>query len=438
MEIAEASTLGFTLKILPEGGGLIDIPTQNLYGYPLSGLGIQGKRLVFTLGADPASLLRFDASLVGPEVPPRGGAPFPRLEGYYSKVEAGVAAGGRFSLVALPTPASDDLPFDVEVSGGKLRGSLLLPAGEGPFPLVILIAGAGTTDRNGNNYNVPGRNDALLLLARALRAEGVASYRYDKRGSGESYALQGREEDSRFSDYVDDASFVLNAFEPDPRFSRIVLAGHTEGALVAAAVASEPFLSLGGAASRESPQDPDGTKLAGLVLLCATGRTAAETVETALADTPAPLKPEAAAIMSALKSGKTYPSPSSYFADFFRPSFQPYLASWFSYDIKSDLAAFRGEVALVQGNMDFQVSLAEFDILHRVRPEAPAFVLPDMNHALKAVSGDLEENYRSFSDPSFPLADGLAAIIAAVAKGSGLPSAYPFYEGSTGAASAWK
>ena len=38
---------------------------------------------------------------------------------------------------------------------GQLAGSLLLPEGAGPWPAVLLIAGSGPTDRNGNTPLLP-------------------------------------------------------------------------------------------------------------------------------------------------------------------------------------------------------------------------------------------------------------------------------------------
>jgi hypothetical protein len=403
------------LRILEDGGGLVDLPGQSLYGFPLSGLVTSGGRIAFTMGADAADgsggALRFDARVSDPSDP---SGPL-RLEGTFSRANA----SGPFSLVWSPPPASDDQPFSVAVRGGRLRGSLLLPAGKGPFPLVVIVGGAGATDRDGNNYNVPGRNDGVKALAAALRGLGVATCRYDKRGAGESYALEKSEADLSFDDYVDDAAALISRLRRDARFSRLVVAGHTEGGLVAASAVRR--LSAG-----------DGTAsvaVDGLALLCASGRTPVEIVEASLADAPAELKGEARSIMDSLRAGKPWADPSPYFADFFRPSFQPYLISWFRHDLKADISAWKGALLIVQGNADFQVTLAEAAILAQARPDAAAVVLPGMNHVLKEVPMELDENYRSFSDPSYPLARGLAELLAAFAKGDPLPLGLSRFDG---------
>ena len=94
---------------------------------------------------------------------------------------------------------------------------------------MLLLAGSGPVDRDGN---LPcARNDSMKLLAHALAGQGVASLRIDKRGVGVSRASETREEDLRFSSYVDDAlawSAVLTSLE---RILSAFLRGHSEGEL---------------------------------------------------------------------------------------------------------------------------------------------------------------------------------------------------------------
>jgi pimeloyl-ACP methyl ester carboxylesterase len=63
-------------------------------------------------------------------------------------------------------------------------GTLVRPAGAGPFPGVVFVAGSGPTDRDWNTPLLPGTNGSARLLAEALAAAGYASLRYDKRASG--------------------------------------------------------------------------------------------------------------------------------------------------------------------------------------------------------------------------------------------------------------
>ena len=56
-------------------------------------------------------------------------------------------------------------------------------------PGVVLIAGSGPTDRNGNSATDTGPVDTLKMLADWLSQDGVATLRYDKLGSGRGQAF---------------------------------------------------------------------------------------------------------------------------------------------------------------------------------------------------------------------------------------------------------
>jgi uncharacterized protein len=132
-----------------------------------------------------------------------------------------------------------------------LAGTLTLPDTSGPVPAVLLAAGSGPVDRDSNHRRA--RFDVTRQLAHALAGAGVASLRYDKRGVGDS---PGDWRAAGLHDNVDDLGRALAglAGRPEVDPSRIVLAGHSEGALLAAALAGR------------------GVPAAGLVLLAASAR----------------------------------------------------------------------------------------------------------------------------------------------------------------------
>ena len=77
------------------------------------------------------------------------------------------------------TPVSEEVTL--ETATGTLRGTLLRPAAEGTFPVALIIAGSGPTDRNGNSP-LGVNSNYLKMLADSLARHGIASLRYDKRG----------------------------------------------------------------------------------------------------------------------------------------------------------------------------------------------------------------------------------------------------------------
>ncbi len=93
-----------------------------------------------------------------------------------------------FMAALLPRFAMNEECTDTEVTleraPGHLAGTLLIPNSNQPVPVVLIIAGSGPTDRNGNQ---PGMiNNSLKLLAEGLCSEGIATLRIDKRGVGGS------------------------------------------------------------------------------------------------------------------------------------------------------------------------------------------------------------------------------------------------------------
>ena len=116
-----------------------------------------------------------------------------------------------------------------------LAGTLALPDGDGPFPAVLVASGSGPLDRDSNHRRA--RFDVARQLARALGDGGFASLRYDKRGVGGS---PGDWRAVGLGDNVDDLGRALDALAARPEVDgdRLILAGHSEGAINAATLAA--------------------------------------------------------------------------------------------------------------------------------------------------------------------------------------------------------
>lgn len=122
-----------------------------------------------------------------------------------------------------------------------LGGELVRKVGsEGPQPGVVFFSGSGPQERHGF---VPGSSIDVGSheIHDALAAAGFTVLRYDDRGIGESEL--GAEATYGYETIVDDArratAFLAN--HPDVDASRIVLIGHSEGALTASLLANEKF-----------------------------------------------------------------------------------------------------------------------------------------------------------------------------------------------------
>jgi pimeloyl-ACP methyl ester carboxylesterase len=109
------------------------------------------------------------------------------------------------------------------------------PAGQKTtrLPIVVLVPGAGTVDRDEVVQGIP----IFGQLAGGLADAGLLVLRYDKRGVGQS---GGRSEAASLTDYADDLQAIVKsvANRKDVDSKRIVVAGHSEGAWVALLAAS--------------------------------------------------------------------------------------------------------------------------------------------------------------------------------------------------------
>lgn len=121
-------------------------------------------------------------------------------------------------------------------------GTFRHPAGPGAVPAALLIAGSGPTDRNGDSALLPGHADTLRNLAQALAADGVATLRYDKLGTGQTglgpYAANPAQVD--ISAFQGEATAALQflAGQAGIDRTRLLVIGHSEGALYALTLAT--------------------------------------------------------------------------------------------------------------------------------------------------------------------------------------------------------
>ncbi|HEY9699368.1 MAG TPA: alpha/beta fold hydrolase [Trichocoleus sp.] len=302
------------------------------------------------------------------------------------------------SLLSMGYTTQASTPVEVHITTltGTLHGTQILPASNVPEPAVLIIAGSGPTDRNGNNP-LAGQNNSLKLLAEGLAGHGIASIRYDKRGIGESAAAGPEEADLRFDTYVEDAALWIQQLQADSRFSSITVIGHSEGSLI------------GMLATQKTGADAF-VSIAGI----------AQTASQVLRDQLRPRLPNALwqqneQILAALEQGKRVTSIPPELNALYRSSIQPYLISWFRYTPAQEIRRLTVPVLIVQGTTDVQVSVREAQDLKRAKPDAELRIIEGMNHVLKAVPLDPEQQNASYSDPTLPvvpeLVEGISQFI---------------------------
>ena len=211
--------------------GTIDIPAQGAKGLPLSEIHVaeagEGMRVTFSIRGVPGNPT-FDGTL-------QDGV----INGTFS--QGGVTFGFRLSreIVSDPVrPQEPKPPFpyqieEVEFQNGdiNLAGTLTVPQGDGPFPVVLLISGSGLQDRDETVFE----HKPFWVLADHLSRAGIAVLRVDDPGIGKSAP---HPEPPTTADFATDVEAGVTFLKRDDRIGTVGLIGHSEGGIIAAIVAS--------------------------------------------------------------------------------------------------------------------------------------------------------------------------------------------------------
>jgi pimeloyl-ACP methyl ester carboxylesterase len=277
--------------------------------------------------------------------------------------------------------------------GGILYGTLKHPKGKGHYPVALIIAGSGPTDRNGNNPMLPaGQGFSYEQLADGLAANGIASLRYDKRFVGESRQFGKPVENVTLNDFLADAIAWIGHLERSGQFSGVSVIGHSEGALLGIALANntniKSLVSLSGPA-----EGMDKLLLAQL--------------KPRLADS---LYQRAVTIMDALKERQMPGSVPGELKMFFNTSLYNFWQSAFTFDPCALISGVKVPVLIINGTADVQVPPAQAEMLQHCNTGAKLVLVKGMTHLLKdsATTAD--------GHATLPLATGLVPEIAAFIK----------------------
>ncbi|MCX6099691.1 MAG: alpha/beta fold hydrolase, partial [Candidatus Bipolaricaulota bacterium] len=115
-------------------------------------------------------------------------------------------------------------------SGGTLNGTFTVPSAAEKMPAVLLLPDLGPFDRNGDAVGLETR--ILRDLARRLGQQGIASFRYDLRGTG---ASGGDYSSLTLAELETDALIALITLSNEPRIdkTKVFVVGFGYGGLLA-------------------------------------------------------------------------------------------------------------------------------------------------------------------------------------------------------------
>jgi len=271
----------------------------------------------------------------------------------------------------------------------SLYGTLILPKDIKRPPIVLIIAGSGPTDRDGNQFGM--MNNSLKFLAQDLALKGIASVRYDKRGVGKSISEQP-ETEFLFEHFIDDAACWISELEHTNKFSDIFIAGHSEGSLIGMVAAKR-----GGAN--------------GFISIAGVGRRVDEVLLEQLSPYPEVMVNTSKTILDSLLLGRPVANVSPLLYNLFRPSVQPYMISWLKYNPAEQLAQLTIPILIIQGTTDIQVQVKDAELLKLGNPNAELVIIEGMNHVLKTADAERTKNLSTYSNTELPVVPEMVAAI---------------------------
>lgn len=250
-------------------------------------------------------------------------------------------------------------------------------------PLVIWVHGSGGVNRDGNTPNY------IKQFRDEINKKEIAFFSYDKRTANIKNVKFIQEDGIYFSDFVSDLKEVINKFKDDKRFSEIILAGHSQGSLIAMLALEnvDKYISIAGA-----------------------GETIDKTlVRQVTAQSPAFGKLTEQYIKE-LKENGSIKSVDPNLMSLFAPQNQPFLISWMNLDPIKEITKVKIPTLIINGDKDIQVQISDAENLKKAKPDATLVIIKNMNHPLKNIEKD-EDNLKSYMSADYTISNELIETI---------------------------
>jgi pimeloyl-ACP methyl ester carboxylesterase len=267
----------------------------------------------------------------------------------------------------------------------QLPGTLTYPSEKAP--LIIWVHGSGGVDRNGNQPQY------IKQFREAVNKENIAFFSYDKRTANPKNAPFLK--DGVFiSDFIFDVEEVVNHFKNDKRFSSIILAGHSQGSLIAMRSLKnvDKYISIAGA-----------------------GETIDKTVIKQIAFQNPEFEAATKAHFKELKqTGEVKDVNPNLMAVFAKPN-QPFWSSWMALNPTVEIKKVTIPTLIINGDKDIQVKIEDANKLKAAKPTAELVIIKNMNHVLKDIQKE-EDNMKSYYSPAYPISKKLIETIVSFVK----------------------
>ncbi|SOU86799.1 alpha/beta hydrolase family protein [Tenacibaculum dicentrarchi] len=268
------------------------------------------------------------------------------------------------------------------ISGGKLFGKLEKSKTNNKI-LFFFIQGSGPTDLDGNSTFINCNN--LKMLSDSLLKKGYSTFRYDKRGIGNSKIKNINENNFTIELLVNDIVDWIKHLKKMKKFSQIYLLGHSEGSLLAGLVSEK-------------------TKIDGIISISGTRLNAQYILKEQFVKQYPSISQKAIVIIDSLSNGYKVKKVPPSLHSVFRPSVQPYLISWFKHTPLELYKTINCNILILHGNLDSQVEIKNRLIINR--DNVKSILVPNMNHLMKAVTNEYEDK-ESYTTPNYVISSKL-------------------------------
>jgi pimeloyl-ACP methyl ester carboxylesterase len=302
----------------------------------------------------------------------------------------------------------------------EIGGTLTIPEGAGPHPVVLLITGSGSQDRDETLFG----HKPFAVVADHLTRKGIAVLRVDDRGVGKT---TGDPTTATVEDHVTDVeagvAFLKTQPEIDP--TRIGLIGHSEGGVIAPIVAAKSsdvafLISLAGPAVSGAELNPmqvralleAGNAPAAIVDEIVAGQEnlmkllVAGAPDQELQDAVKALAKVAVKLTPGVDPNDEEAQKAT--AREMVPLLSPWFRSWAKLDPAPHLASVKVPILIMIGEKDLQVPAAEN--LEKAKaalagnPELRAEQLPGLNHLFQTAKTGTMDEYVTITETFNPAA----------------------------------
>lgn len=266
---------------------------------------------------------------------------------------------------------------------------------------VLIVAGSGPTDRNGNSGQSL-NTYTYKMLSDNLVKSGIAALRYDKRAIGRSRLNDPATIPNLvFDDFVDDAARCVDYLHSEG-FKKVVVAGHSEGGEIALHLALREDVAVDG-----------------LVLLCCPGFPMDQILNAQLSAQLVPqhvgLMVTATTIIKRIKAGESVPVESipQELLSLFHPSVQPFLSSSMAFDPAELMSRVEQPTLVISGGRDIQVTKENAERLMAGAKRGEHIHFEQMTHILKDTDTNdrIQQLVNVYVNANLPLTEGLSEAI---------------------------